>query len=69
MRTNRGFLGDEERERRVIDHYRLRELKYRVGSSSEDVWKQRSRMVENAFSGDLEAAEKAAMEESQSETA
>ncbi|KAI4218819.1 MAG: hypothetical protein LQ349_008560, partial [Xanthoria aureola] len=33
MKTNRGFLGDEEREKRVRQHYKLREMKYRVGPS------------------------------------
>ncbi len=57
MKTNRGFLGDEEREKRVREHYRLREMKYRVGPSSEDVWKQRTRMVEGAFERSLEEDE------------
>ncbi|KAL8705122.1 MAG: hypothetical protein Q9225_008044 [Loekoesia sp. 1 TL-2023] len=71
MRTNRGFLGDEERGRRIMDHYKLRETKYRVGPSSEDVWKPRAKMVENAFDGDLEADERAARaerEKAQAET-
>ncbi|KAI4128449.1 MAG: hypothetical protein LQ338_002722 [Usnochroma carphineum] len=61
VRTNKGFLGDQERERRIRDHYKLREMKYRVGSSSEDVWKPRTKMVEGAFDGDndLEAVERA----------
>ncbi|KAL8765127.1 MAG: hypothetical protein Q9203_006729 [Teloschistes exilis] len=54
LRTNRGFLGDEEKQRRVQKHYQLRELKYKVGPSSEDVWKGRTRMVEGAFEGYLE---------------
>ncbi|KAI4178194.1 MAG: hypothetical protein L6R41_008501 [Letrouitia leprolyta] len=68
MRTNRGFLGDEERARRIRDHYKLREMKYRVGTSSEDVWKPRTRMVEGAFDGDLEADERAERERMQAET-
>lgn len=58
IRTNKGFLGDEERESRIRDHYKLREMKYRIGPSSEDVWKPRTRMVETAFDGDLEAVER-----------
>ncbi|KAL8937697.1 MAG: hypothetical protein Q9216_004292 [Gyalolechia sp. 2 TL-2023] len=68
VRTNRGFLGDEERGRRIQDHYKLREMKYRVGASSEDVWKPRTRMVESAFDGDLEADERAEKERMQAET-
>ncbi|KAL8764676.1 MAG: hypothetical protein Q9209_007936 [Squamulea sp. 1 TL-2023] len=58
MKTNRGFLGDEEREKRVREHYRLREMKYKVGPSSEDVWKPRTRMVEGAFERSLEDDER-----------
>ncbi|KAI4087683.1 MAG: hypothetical protein LQ339_008843 [Xanthoria mediterranea] len=58
MKTNRGFLGDEEREKRVREHYKLREMKYRVGPSSEDVWKPRTRMVEGAFERSLEEDER-----------
>ena len=58
MKTNRGFLGDEEREKRVRQHYKLREMKYRVGPSSEDVWKPRTRMVEGAFERSLEEDER-----------
>ncbi|KAI4169282.1 MAG: hypothetical protein LQ343_005780 [Gyalolechia ehrenbergii] len=68
MRTNRGFLGDKERGSRIQDHYKLREMKYRVGTSSEDVWKPRTRMVESAFDGDLEADERAEKERMQAET-
>ncbi|KAL8857797.1 MAG: hypothetical protein Q9178_005697 [Gyalolechia marmorata] len=59
MKTNRGFLGDEERENRVREHYRLRELKYKVGPSSEDVWAPRTKMVKGAFQRSLEDDEKA----------
>ncbi|KAL9577187.1 MAG: hypothetical protein Q9212_006528 [Teloschistes hypoglaucus] len=62
LRTNRGFLGDEEKERRVQKHYQLRELKYKVGPSSEDVWKGRTRMVEGAFEGYLEEERRMASE-------
>ncbi|KAL8785423.1 MAG: hypothetical protein Q9213_003353 [Squamulea squamosa] len=58
MKTNRGFLGDEEREKRVREHYKLREMKYRVGPSSEDVWKPRTRLVEGAFERSLEDDER-----------
>ncbi|KAL9592100.1 MAG: hypothetical protein Q9179_007056 [Wetmoreana sp. 5 TL-2023] len=66
VRTNRGFLGDREREGRVREHYKLRELKYRVGPSSEDVWKLRARMVEGAFDGDLEEDERKEREQTDS---
>ncbi|KAL8909951.1 MAG: hypothetical protein Q9171_004744 [Xanthocarpia ochracea] len=59
MRTNRGFLGDEERENRVREHYRLRELKYKVGPSSEDVWAPRTELVKGAFQRSMEDDEKA----------
>lgn len=62
LRTNRGFLGDEEKQRRVQKHYQLRELKYKVGPSSEDVWKGRTRMVEGAFEGYLEDERRIASE-------
>ncbi|KAL8663160.1 MAG: hypothetical protein Q9202_004092 [Teloschistes flavicans] len=62
MRTNRSFLGEEERERRVQKHYRLRELKYKVGHSSEDVWKGRTRMVDGAFEGYFEGDQRTAEE-------
>ncbi|KAI4200230.1 MAG: hypothetical protein LQ350_004088 [Teloschistes chrysophthalmus] len=62
LRTNRGFLGDEEKQRRVQKHYQLRELKYKVGPSSEDVWKGRTRMVEGAFEGYLEEERRIASE-------
>ncbi|KAL8695820.1 MAG: hypothetical protein Q9224_003135 [Gallowayella concinna] len=67
MRTNRGFLGDEEREKRVREHYRLRELKYKVGPSSEDVWKPRTRMVEGAFERSLEEDERMEREQGRKE--
>ncbi|KAL9024377.1 MAG: hypothetical protein Q9196_006564 [Gyalolechia fulgens] len=68
VRTNKGFLGDEERASRIRDHYKLREMKYRVGTSSEDVWKPRTRMVESAFDGDLEADERAEEERTRMES-
>lgn len=48
-------MSDEERQGRVLEHYRVRETKYRVGASSEDVWVQRETMLVGAFEGDLEA--------------
>lgn len=68
MKTNRGFLGDEERANRVREHYWKRDEKYRRGPSSEDVWVARKEMVrpdseEGCFNEDLEALEKAEMEE------
>ncbi|KAI4179236.1 MAG: hypothetical protein LQ346_007238 [Caloplaca aetnensis] len=59
MKTNKGFLGDQERESRIRDHYRLREKKYRVGPSSEDVWRPRTKKLGGAFDEDLEAGERA----------
>ncbi|KAL8815578.1 MAG: hypothetical protein Q9223_005297 [Gallowayella weberi] len=67
MRTNRGFLGDEERERRVREHYRLKETKYRVGPSSEDIWRPRTRMVEGAFERNLEEDERMEREQGREE--
>lgn len=63
MKTNRGFLGDEEREKRVREHYKLREMKYRVGPSSEDVWKPRTMMVQGAFERSLEEDERVEREQ------
>ncbi|KAL8956184.1 MAG: hypothetical protein Q9193_006220 [Seirophora villosa] len=62
MRANRGFLGDKERETRIMNYYKKREMKYRAGASSEEVWEPRTRMVDSAFDWDLEAAEKAEAE-------
>ena len=63
VRTNRGFISPQEREKRIMHHYWLRDAKYRKGGSSEDVWEPRTRMVDDAFNGDLEAAERADREE------
>ena len=57
MRTNRGVMGEEERKRRIQDHYRGRDTKYENGPSSEDIWRLREVRIEGAFEGDLEAAE------------
>ncbi|KAI4212009.1 MAG: hypothetical protein LQ351_005191 [Letrouitia transgressa] len=59
LRTNRRFVGEEERKERIRNRYIKREKKYRDGPSSEDVWHQRAKMVEDAFNGDLEADIKA----------
>lgn len=56
VKTNRRRMRDEERQGRVLEHYRVREMKYRTGPSSEDVWVQRETMLVGAFGGDLEAA-------------
>ncbi|KAL8899002.1 MAG: hypothetical protein Q9207_006417 [Kuettlingeria erythrocarpa] len=34
MKTNKGFLGDQERESRIQNHYRLREKKYQIAQRS-----------------------------------
>jgi hypothetical protein len=57
MRTNRGFMTDEERKDKIQAHYKSRARKYVVGPSSEDVWKLRQDMLQEPFEGDLEAAE------------
>jgi len=57
MRTNRGFMSDEEREKRIQEHYRGRAVKYKVGPSSEDVWEVRTERIDAPFEGDLEALE------------
>lgn len=48
-------MRDEDRQERVLEHYRVRETKYRTGPSSEDVWVQRETMLVGAFGADLEA--------------
>lgn len=58
MRTNRGAMGEEERKRRIQEHYRGRAGKYVEGPSSEDVWEIREVVVEGAFEGDLEEVER-----------
>ncbi|KAL9044004.1 MAG: hypothetical protein Q9214_002827 [Letrouitia sp. 1 TL-2023] len=63
LRTNRGFVGEEEKKEKIRNRYMKREKKYKDGPSSEDVWQQRTRMVEDAFNGDLEADMKAWEEE------
>ena len=55
-------MGDEERRKKIQDHYAGKVEKYRTGPSSEDVWEVREEKVEGAFEGDLEAAEREIME-------
>jgi Protein of unknown function (DUF3128) len=63
MRTNRGFMSEDERADRIRRHYWEREQKYREGPSSRDVWDMRGNLEEGAFQGnwadvDREMAEK-----------
>ena len=56
-------MSDEERARRVREHYWKRDEKYRQGPSSEDVWAAREELVrkdsgEGCFEGDWEALER-----------
>ncbi|MCJ1255843.1 hypothetical protein MMC24_003661 [Lignoscripta atroalba] len=57
MRTNRGMMSEEDRKKRIQEHYRGRAAKYKAGPSSEDVWNLREERLEGAFEGDLEALE------------
>ena len=61
-------MGDEERAKRVREHYWKRDEKYRRGPSSEDVWVARKELLpkdaeEGRFEGDWEAMDKAEWEE------
>ena len=58
MRTNRGFMTDEERRERVREYYRKKEDRLRGKGSSEDVWEARREKVEGAFSMDLAELER-----------
>ena len=58
MRTNRGFMNEEERKRKIQTWYWEKDSKYRNGASSEDVWRPRSKRLERAFEGDFEALER-----------
>ncbi|MCJ1340396.1 hypothetical protein MMC09_005690 [Bachmanniomyces sp. S44760] len=58
MRTNRGFMDEEEREKRIWRYYKGQAQKYRTGPSSEDCWELRTERLEDAFEGDLERAER-----------
>lgn len=56
MRTNRSFMSDEERAKKVLEKGMRREReKYRGEGrgSSEDVWERRDRKVQGAFNGDF----------------
>ena len=58
MRTNRGFMSDEERAKKVLERGMRREREKYAGErkgSSEDVWERRGRKVQGAFDGDWEA--------------
>ncbi|KAK0508249.1 hypothetical protein JMJ35_009333 [Cladonia borealis] len=58
MRTNRGFMSDEERAKKVLERGMRREREKYGGErkgSSEDVWERRGRKVQGAFNGDWEA--------------
>lgn len=52
MRTNRGWLSDDERAGRVQKRAWEREKRIRAGGCSEDIWEQRGRLVRGAFGGD-----------------
>ncbi|MCJ1357309.1 MAG: hypothetical protein MMC33_007305 [Icmadophila ericetorum] len=65
MRTNRGMMTEEERKIRIQAHYREKDKKYRVGPSSEDIWRLREERVDGAFEGNLEAAEEAERREAE----
>lgn len=52
-------MSDEERQEAVLAHSEKREeAKYAKGPSSQDVWRQRERLVLGAFERDLEKLEK-----------
>lgn len=56
MRT-RSFP-EAERRRVIRDHNRKKEIKYKTGPSSEDVWDIRTDPVRDAFQGDFAALER-----------
>ena len=56
-------MNEERRIARVQEHYRKKDLKYRDGKSSEDVWEMRDQVLEGAFEGDLDAALREARKE------
>lgn len=56
MRT-RSFP-EAERKRVIRDHNRKKEIKYKTGPSSEDVWDMRTEPVRDAFQGDFVALER-----------
>lgn len=60
MRTNRSFMSDEERAKKVLERGVRREREKYGGKgrgSSEDVWERRGKKVQGAFNGDLDALE------------
>jgi len=63
MRTNRSYMSDDERKKKIQDHHQGRARKYERGPSSEDVWRIREERVEGAFEGDFEALEAEMTEE------
>ncbi|KAI9813989.1 MAG: hypothetical protein M1827_003453 [Pycnora praestabilis] len=46
---------DDKRKAMIHEHYRQRAVKYKVGPSSEDIWKLRKEPIEGAFSEDPDA--------------
>ena len=61
MRTNRSFMSDEERAKKVLERGVRREREKYGGEgrgSSEDVWERRGRKVQGAFNGDLDTLER-----------
>ncbi len=54
MRTNRGFMSDDERADRVRRHYREREDRLLRGRNSEEVWEARTAHAVGAFQQDLD---------------
>ncbi|MCJ1439919.1 MAG: hypothetical protein MMC23_000400 [Stictis urceolatum] len=58
MRTNRGYMSEEERGKRIKQFYWEKERRYREGPSSEDVWEMRGERLKGAFGGDLGAYER-----------
>ena len=61
MRTNRSFMSDEERAKKVLERGVRREREKYGGDgrgSSEDVWERRGRKVQGAFKEDWDALER-----------
>ncbi|MCJ1313231.1 hypothetical protein MMC25_006908 [Agyrium rufum] len=60
MRTNRGYMSDEVREKRIQMHYKMRDEEKYGGKkpNSEDVWRIRDRVLPGAFEADLDAYER-----------
>jgi hypothetical protein len=49
---------DKDRKKAIQDHYRQKSIKYKTGSSSEDVWEVRTEPARDAFQGNLEELER-----------